>query len=193
MRLRCGLAAPVTVRAVRQGACNAPALKPTTPPDGLISEGLVGFEVRGQFLPALPEGNVEQATAPTAPPRVKPKGPPWAQQALENDLWYARFLRFVALGPRRSVSLVAKGKRNAYPVPAHWPIQAKQWSWRTRARAFDEAALADPRLIDAFNHQLATFVATAPNGEGVLMVAAVQTGGYKTPPPEDADDASTEL
>lgn len=137
---------------------------------------------------------MEQATAPA---QGKPKGKPvpWAQQRGERDLWYARFLRFVALGPAgpvgpRSVSLVAMGRKNAYPVPAHWPIQSNQWDWRGRARAFDAAALADPRLIDAFNHQLAAFGPNAPNGEAALIAAAVQAGGYHAPPPEDAEEAT---
>lgn len=78
----------------------------------------------------------------------------WDPQIGENALWYARFLRFVALGPTRSVSLVAKGRRNAYPIPAHWPIQAKQHRWRERATAFDEAARNDPRVVDYFNTTL---------------------------------------
>lgn len=72
---------------------------------------------------------------------------PWERQPGEKDLWYARFLRYVALGPTRSISLVAKGRRNAYPVPAHWPVVSVQDNWRERATAFDEAARKDAHLI----------------------------------------------
>jgi hypothetical protein len=109
---------------------------------------------------------------------------PWQQQPGENDLWYSRFIRFVALGPGRSVSLAATGRRNAYPVPAHWPIQAKQHDWRPRARAFDEAVTKDPELIAEFNQRLQTLATTAPNGEGDLLTAALKAGGYIQP----ADD-----
>ena len=113
---------------------------------------------------------------------------PWEQQPGENDLWYSRFLRFVALGPGRSVSLVATGRRNAYPVPAHWPIQAKQRLWRERAAAFDRTAHNDPSEIDTFNQLLSSFGATmlGKGDEGSAIASVVQTGGYHAPP-EDED------
>jgi hypothetical protein len=98
---------------------------------------------------------------------------PWDQQQGENDLWYSRFLRFVALGPTRSVSLVATGRRNAYPIPAHWPIQAKQRSWRERAAVFDKAAKDDPTLVDTFNVLIGAFILKAPNGEAGLLHGVV--------------------
>ena len=128
---------------------------------------------------------------------------PWDPQTGENDLWYARFLRFVALGPGRSVSLVATGRRNAYPVPAHWPIQAKQRSWRERASAFDAEALKALRarstiedrveIIEDFNARLAALASTAPNGEGHYLQASIEAGGYKAhlPDEEDEDDLGT--
>jgi hypothetical protein len=122
--------------------------------------------------------------APTsAPPRAA-----WDQQPGENDLWFARFLRFVALGPGRSVSLVATGRRNAYPVPAHWPIQAKQRLWRERARAFDEAARADSGLVLCLNALLLTLAtdSTLANGEAVALEKAAKEG-YQVPPTEDEE------
>lgn len=110
----------------------------------------------------------------------------WDQRRDENDLWYIRFLRYVALGPGRSVSLVAKGKRNAYPVPAHWPVQAKQLSWKARAVAFDGAAKAKPSLVKIFNTTLASFIPKAQEGdEATALALAVSTGGYQVPPDEE--------
>ena len=122
----------------------------------------------------------------------------WDQQPGENDLWYGRFLRFVALGPGRSVSLVATGRRNAYPVPAHWPIQAKQHHWRERASVFDSAVLLALRsrntiedrveIIETFNNKLIGLAATATNGEADHLDAALKAGGYQLPSTDDEDD-----
>lgn len=130
------------------------------------------------------------ATAPSAR-SSKAKRAAWDQQPGENDLWYARFARFVALGPTRSVSLVAKGRRNAYPVPAHWPIQSKQMNWRERATAFDEAAAKDPTLIVVFNNLLLALSTTAENGEVSALDAAVKAGGYHAPPTDEDEDEPT--
>lgn len=67
------------------------------------------------------------------------EGKPWDRLPDENDLWYERFTHYLKLGPRRSVSLAATGKRNAYPLPSHWMIVAKEKRWRERARAYDRA------------------------------------------------------
>jgi len=115
----------------------------------------------------------------------------WSQQPGENDLWYSRFLRFIALGPSRSVSLLAMGRRNAYPVPAHWPIQAKQWNWRERAKAFDEAAKVDPRLIEQFNNRLEAVAAEATNGEAGPLSKAVASGGYHAIQEDDQPEIET--
>lgn len=93
----------------------------------------------------------EQAASHSTARPESPARAPWDQRPGENDLWYARFLRFVALGPTRSVSLVSKGRRNYYPVPAHWPMKAKQEDWSARAKAFDAAAREDPHLVDRIN------------------------------------------
>lgn len=132
----------------------------------------------------------EALAASAAPSRaVKPKRLPWDQRPQENDLWYARFLRFVALGPSRSMSLVTRGRRNAYPVPAHWPMQAKQMDWQLRAKAFDEAAKANPAIIPIFNNLLASVAVAATTGsEPVLLRAAVDAGGYQAPPDEEDYD-----
>lgn len=127
-----------------------------------------------------PTRGIRVRTQP-APGPVKP----WHQQKGDNELWYARFLRYVALGPTRSVSLVATGERNHYPVPAHWPSQAKQRSWKTRAAAFDEAAKADPSVIGEFNNLLTAFASSAPPEEKLRIEAALVKGGYQAPPPEE--------
>lgn len=138
----------------------------------------------------------EPSMATATPTRNKQPRQPWDQQPEEKALWYARFLRFVALGPSRSVSLLATGRRNAYPVPAHWPIQAKQWSWRERAKAFDEAAKANPRIIQVFNALLTVTTDEAATSTGDLHVEAgpllttVLVGGYLLPPPPDEDEAT---
>lgn len=144
----------------------------------------------------------ELAVAATARKRVSTPKPAqvrnlWDQQAGENDLWYARFLRFVALGPGRSVSLVATGRRNAYPVPAHWPIQAKQRSWRERASAFDAAVVKALKaretiedkveLIETFNNRLTALASTATNGEAALLEASLSAGGYQLHLSEDEE------
>lgn len=121
------------------------------------------------------------ASAGKAARRVAAK--PWDQQRGENGLWYARFLRYVALGPTRSISLLTKGRRNAYPVPAHWPVQAKQLNWRERAQAFDEAARKDPSLITLFHSTAESF---ALNGmSGATPAERKMMEGLRYIPPED--------
>lgn len=120
--------------------------------------------------------------------RSLPKARPWDQRTSENDLWYIRFLRFVALGPGRSVSLVATGERNHYPVPAHWPVQAKQLDWRPRATAFDDAAWKDPSLVDEFNDTLKGLLPNARAGKDALKLSeTILAGGYQVPPPREDD------
>lgn len=117
---------------------------------------------------------------------------PWDQQPGENDLWYCRFMRFAALGPTRSVSLVATGRRNAYPIPAHWPIQARQLNWRERAKELDAAILSATIAVEAFNASLRTFREKSQarnNGttlatELALLDEAVNRGGYRMPSDE---------
>lgn len=80
-----------------------------------------------------------KAKQPAPPNQLEPKLKPWEHQPFENDLWFERFLHYLKLGPRRSVSLAATGKRNAYPLPSHWMIVAKEHLWRERAYAYDKA------------------------------------------------------
>lgn len=122
---------------------------------------------------------------------------PWEQRPVENDLWYVRFLRYVALGPGRSVSLVSKGKRNQYPVPAHWPVVAKQLSWKDRARAFDAAASKDPALIRVFYDLLEEVLVRVRTSlrateEPDRLAATLKAGGYQIPPPAETDNWPTE-
>lgn len=122
-------------------------------------------------------------------PRVrKPDPKPWDQQPGENNLWYARFLRFVAIGPTgpigpRSISLVSTGEKNHYPVPAHWPMVAKQRQWRQRAAAFDEAARRDEAVINTFNALLGAFQMEAPESEAKLL----QGLAYNRPTDDETD------
>lgn len=114
--------------------------------------------------------------------RLRVQLQPWEQQPGENDLWYGRFLRYLALGPGRSVSLVAKGRRNAYPVPAHWPIQARQLEWKTRAEGFDEAYKVEE--VELNKWFVATLVSTRdrlPTDEANKTMGIM----YQAPPPEE--------
>lgn len=125
----------------------------------------------------------------TEPAAVTPSGRavrklkviPWERRPGENDLWRARFLRYVALGPSRSVSLVATGRRNAYPIPAHWPIVSKQNAWKERAEAFDAAAKLDPSLIVDLNVEMTALADNAPNGEREKLRGVT----YQPPPPDE--------
>lgn len=149
-----------------------------------LGSGAVGVSQSNRRARKVTEPVVAAAQSARRP--AKPTNE-WDRQPKENDLWYSRFLRFVALGPGRSVSLVATGRRNAYPVPAHWPIQAKQWSWRERAQAFDEAYKTDPaKLGKALLSLLATALPLATNGETELLEKTIESGGYH--PPEDEDE-----
>lgn len=85
----------------------------------------------------MPEAATAASKQPAKPNQLGVGIEPWARQAFENDLWFERFLHYLKLGPRRSVSLAATGKRNAYPLPSHWMIIAKEHLWRERARAYD--------------------------------------------------------
>lgn len=136
---------------------------------------------------AAPSHKRKTTLVPKATP-VAAKREAWDQQTSENDLWYIRFLRYVAMGPGRSVSLVATGKRNSYPVPAHWPVQAKQMDWRPRAAAFDDAAWRTPELVDVFNNTLTAFLPNARIGkEAQKLAETIEAGGYQVPPPREDD------
>lgn len=128
-------------------------------------------------------------------PNVKRR--PWDQRPVENDLWYVRFLRYVALGPSRSVSLVSKGKRNQYPVPAHWPVVAKQHAWKDRAREFDQAVSKDTSLILVFFGLLEDTLSRvsltlALTDEPRHLRATIEGGGYLVPPPAEDDNWPSE-
>lgn len=114
---------------------------------------------------------------------------PWEQQVGENDLWFSRFLRYVALGPRRSVSLVATGERNHYPVPAHWPMVAKQRDWRARAQAFDEAARNDEVMVTKLNDTMQMMATIVTSKESAQLAEA----RYQPPPPTDDDESADSL
>lgn len=120
-------------------------------------------------------------------PRPRKSVQPWEQQPGENDLWFSRFLRFVALGGERSVSLVSTGKKNYYPVPAHWPMVAKRDSWRERAKAFDEAYRKDEATMNIW------FVTALVAVRGrIPAIEAHKTMGVAYLPPERDEDESTD-
>lgn len=114
---------------------------------------------------------------------------PWASQPGENQRWYARFLRYVALGPSRSLSLLTRGRKNAYPVPAHWPAKAAQSSWKDRAQACDRLLKSDPKLIGEFNLLLRD-AAEAVTDELLPHEEAILKHGYQAPV-DDEEEAQT--
>lgn len=129
---------------------------------------------------------VSAAAEGPATPRPRKSMSPWEQQPGENDLWYSRFLRFVALGAERSVSLVSTGMKNYYPVPAHWPMVAKQRQWRERAKAFDEAARKDEAAMNRwFVVALVAIRDRVPVGEREKTM-----GVMYTLPRQDEDESS---
>jgi hypothetical protein len=92
----------------------------------------------------MAEAGKQRATATPNEGEGEGDKQPWDRIEGENNLWYERFLVYLKLGPRRSVSLASRGKRNAYPIPSHWMIVARQNNWRERAAAYDRAhGLAD--------------------------------------------------
>lgn len=133
---------------------------------------------------------VAAAAESTPSPRRRASLAPWEQQPGENNLWYARFLRFVALGPSRSVSLVSTGERNHYPVPAHWPMVAKQSLWRERAAAFDEAARKDEAEMNKwFVVALVAVRDKVPTDEARKMMGVA----YIRPPADEDESADSTL
>lgn len=130
------------------------------------------------------------ATADTSPsPRRRAPLALWYQQPGENDLWYARFLRFVALGAERSVSLVSTGKKNYYPVPAHWPMVAKKDRWRERARAFDEAHRKDEA---GMNRWFVAALVAARDKVHTEEAHKMMGVAYMPPPVMDDEDESSD-
>lgn len=139
-----------------------------------------------------------RSEAVVAPVR-EPKDP-WDQRPDDNDRWYGRFLRYVALGPTRSISLVVRGRRNAYPVPAHWPAQAVQRDWKARAQAFDAQIAKELKLRNTIEDPCPTKVAfdntlkLFSDGSGDTLdeieklQAAVAAGGYQLPPDDDDEE-----
>src|SRR5213078_3534042 len=71
----------------------------------------------------------------------------------EPDLWYGRFVKFMRLGTKRSITAVFQKEENRgkprTEAPGHWYENAKQWNWESRARAFDEYQRAEEDRIIA--------------------------------------------
>ena len=62
----------------------------------------------------------------------------WAQQASEPSLWFSRYLVFLQLGPRRSLSSAYRADSGkAGKVPSSWRQAAHTWNWSDRAAAYD--------------------------------------------------------
>jgi len=77
---------------------------------------------------------------------------PWSRQRdnngdLEPNLWFDRFVRFLHLGPSRSlvglynqyvVERDGEGTRKRTSAPGAWWTAYKSWGWKERAEAWDE-------------------------------------------------------
>ncbi len=79
----------------------------------------------------------------------------WNRQENEPPIWYSRFMRFLLMYPKRSVSAVftaehegknkqEKTRTNAGP---EWYNAAKQWQWEERAEAYDVAQFAEEEKV----------------------------------------------
>lgn len=134
---------------------------------------------------------VTAAAQPTPRASARKATSPWERQPFDTDLWFARFLFYMALGPRRSVSKAAMGRPNAYPVPAHWPIQARQLNWKARAEAFDAEAIANPSLVTRFNTFIrrdAEIIIKATRPVVRAFAETIIAAGYQPLPPDDYEE-----
>jgi len=73
---------------------------------------------------------------------------PWDRQPGESMLWFSRFEAFRLLGPCRTVERSGQRKTSESrgkpkPLSGHWYEAAKQWSWKSRAEAWDMMNLAE--------------------------------------------------
>ena len=74
---------------------------------------------------------------------------PWLRQRNEPALWYMRFQRYLALGPKRSMRAALSAEPNPrkasggpvklsdISVPGSWKRASKQWRWQERCEAYD--------------------------------------------------------
>ncbi len=92
-----------------------------------------------------PSDDADYVRPESSPPKLTEiQGDAWAQQPTENALWYERFVQYLKLGPTRSVSLAATGRRNAYPLPSHWMVVSRDYRWKERATLWDAAGSPKP-------------------------------------------------
>lgn len=80
---------------------------------------------------------------------------PWDREAGEPMRWYARFERYRALGPNRSLLATYRqeyetkarniGKPRVQRFPPEWTTAAHAWRWRERAEAWDAHEIAESR------------------------------------------------
>lgn len=69
---------------------------------------------------------------------------PWDQQPGESALWFGRFTQYRLLGPRRSIDSAHRASKpieglTGQTAGAHWFKAAREWDWKARAEAWDEA------------------------------------------------------
>lgn len=63
---------------------------------------------------------------------------PWDQLPQETDLWYERFIRYMLMGPSRSVPKVAAIFGASPNALSSWFAKAKDNHWHDRARKWDQ-------------------------------------------------------
>jgi hypothetical protein len=109
-------------------------------------------------MPATAEtadaGGQPVTDTPTPPP--DPVTPLPGREPGEPARWYGRFLRYVALGPVRSLLAAynrepdRKGQtRSARAAPPSWRNVAASWQWAARAAEWDEQVLDRRRTHEA--------------------------------------------
>jgi hypothetical protein len=81
-------------------------------------------------------------------PSTNSESPAWERQEGENDLWYFRFRRYLAMGTTRSVmgafnaERVEQGKAKEPRPSGAWTKAAERFAWRERAAAYDAHQIA---------------------------------------------------
>lgn len=95
------------------------------------------------------------------------KREPWKRQAKESTMAYEAFLRYVGMGPQRSIAKTARGLSKSKATLMEW---SKRWHWQERVRAFDEM-VEDKALettIDKHRNMIERHIAFSHKMQGVL-------------------------
>jgi hypothetical protein len=76
--------------------------------------------------------------------RESTEAKPWDQQAGESSFWFNRFTQYRLLGPRRSIDSAHRASKpveglTGQTAGSHWFKAAKEWNWKERAEAWDQA------------------------------------------------------